>query len=80
VRKELMGPRTHHIHAGPARHRLWEGIAFRDYLRTHPDEASRYAALKHDLAEHLTTDREAYTNNKESFVREITAKALRLTD
>jgi GrpB-like predicted nucleotidyltransferase (UPF0157 family) len=80
VREKLMGLRTHHIHVAPAGHRLWEGIAFRDYLRTHPDEASRYATLKHELAKRYNTGREAYTDGKEGFVREITAKALRLTD
>ena len=80
IRKELMGTRMHHIHAAPAGHHLWEGIVFRDYLRTHPNEASRYAALKHELAERYATDREAYTNSREAFVREIAAKALRLAD
>ena len=80
IRKEPMGIRTYHIHAAPRGHRIWEGIAFRDYLRIHPDEAARYAALKSKLAEYHTTDREAYTNAKDDFVREVTAKALRLVD
>jgi GrpB-like predicted nucleotidyltransferase (UPF0157 family) len=77
-RKGLAGTRTHHIHAAPAGHRVWEGIVFRDYLRAHPDEGDRYATLKRELAERHATDREAYTNSKEGFVREVTAKALRL--
>ena len=80
VRKDLMGTRICHIHAAPKGNRMWEGIAFRDYLRTHPDEAARYTNLKRKLAEVYTTDREAYTNAKEDFVREVTAKALRSTD
>ena len=77
VRQEPMGTRTHHIHAAPKGHRIWEGIAFRDYLRTHPDEAARYAALKRQFAESHATDREAYTDSKDEFVRQVTAKALR---
>ena len=80
VRKELMGTRTHHIHAAPREHRIWEGIAFRDYLRSHTDEAARYATLKRKLAEYHTTDREAYTDSKDDFVREVTMKALRSAD
>jgi GrpB-like predicted nucleotidyltransferase (UPF0157 family) len=75
LRKEFMGTRTHHLHAAPPGHRVWEGIVFRDYLRTRPDEAARYAALKHGLAGSYTTDREAYTNSKEEFVRDIIKKA-----
>lgn len=80
IRQELMGMRTHHIHAAPSGHRVWEGIAFRDFLRAHPDEAVRYTALKRELAEYNATDREAYTDSKDDFVREVTAKALRSSD
>jgi len=80
VRQEFMGARTHHIHVAPGGHVIWQGIAFRDYLRTHPDEAARYAVLKRELAEYHVDDREAYTDSKENFVREVTAKALRAVD
>ncbi|OGN87617.1 MAG: hypothetical protein A2158_07455 [Chloroflexi bacterium RBG_13_46_14] len=76
IRDKSMGVRTHHIHVAPKDHRVWEGLAFRDYLRTHPGEAQRYAALKHELAELHGNDREAYTDLKTDFVREITDKAL----
>jgi GrpB-like predicted nucleotidyltransferase (UPF0157 family) len=76
-RKEFLGTRTHHIHAAPSGGRFWERIAFRDYLRTHPDDAKRYAALKNGLASPHATDREAYTDAKGSFIQEITAKALK---
>lgn len=79
-RKEFMGARTHHIHAAPSSGRFWERIAFRDYLRTHHEDANRYAALKRELAGRHTTDREKYTIAKSEFVREITQKALRSTD
>jgi GrpB-like predicted nucleotidyltransferase (UPF0157 family) len=70
--------RTHHLHLVPLGSRLWiEQLAFRDYLRTHPDAASEYAALKHRLAEEHRLDREAYTRAKAPFVEMVIANALR---
>ncbi len=76
-RKSLMGQRTHHVHMAPRGHRLWERLAFRDYLRSHPEEASRYAALKEKLATAYREDRERYTEAKAEFVRQVTSTALR---
>jgi len=76
LRQKLMGKRTHHIHMAPAGHKLWDGLAFRDYMRSHPDDAGRYAALKYELADRHRSDREEYTRAKAEFVREITIKAL----
>ena len=50
--------------------------AFRDYLRAHPSTASAYATLKRSLAAQSSGDREAYTDGKAEFVREV----LRLAD
>ena len=69
------GPRTHHLHMAPVEHKLWERVYFRDYLRTAPEEAHRYAQLKRDLVNRFPTDREAYTNGKSAYVKLITAKA-----
>jgi len=76
VRDKLTGLRTHHLHLAPAGHGIWEGLAFRDYLRAHPREAQSYVELKYQLAELHRTDRGAYTDAKEAFVREITERAL----
>lgn len=70
------GVRTHHVHIAPPGHRLWEGLAFRDYLRAHPDCAREYVALKRELAGRYRTDREKYTNEKTAFIRKITDLAL----
>lgn len=70
-RTRLMGTRTHHIHLAPAGHRLWEGLIFRDRLRTHPDEAQAYADLKRQLAVAHADDRERYTQAKTDFVARI---------
>jgi GrpB-like predicted nucleotidyltransferase (UPF0157 family) len=76
VRRDgLGGRRTHHVHMAPRSHPVWRGLAFRDWLRTHPDDAARYAALKHALAETWRTERERYTIAKTRFVEEITARA-----
>lgn len=75
-RQGFMGHRTHHIHMAPRGHAIWNGLAFRDYLRTHPEDAKRYADLKRHLASAHRGDRETYTDEKKVFVTEITAKAM----
>ena len=66
------GHRTHHlhlaIHGGP----FWEKrLRFRDALRASPALAARYFRLKTDLASKYRTDREAYTDAKNEFVRSV---------
>ena len=75
-RKDLMGQRTHHVHMAPKGDEIWNCLAFRDYLRSHPDDALRYKDLKYRLAEEYKADREMYTRAKTEFVKEITSKAL----
>lgn len=50
-------------------------VDLRDYLRSHPDQAQRYAAEKRRLAPLLVADREAYTNGKAWLVRELLTQA-----
>jgi GrpB-like predicted nucleotidyltransferase (UPF0157 family) len=78
-------PHTHHVHvveAGSDEER--RTLAFRDYLRQHPDVAREYAALKRDLAarhDGLTAgSREAYAEAKTAFVNRILDVALRPAD
>jgi len=59
--------RTHHVHVYP-RARAMPVIAFRDYLRSHPDAARAYETLKKDLVAKYSADREAYTRGKDEFV------------
>jgi GrpB-like predicted nucleotidyltransferase (UPF0157 family) len=75
IRRGFLGTRTHHLHAALTGSPYWERLAFRDYLRTHAEDAMRYAALKKDLAARYPTDREEYTLAKTEFIKEITAKA-----
>lgn len=75
-RAGLMGPRQYHIHCAPKDHVCWQGLAFRDYLRTHADAAAQYLALKRKLAGEFKKDREAYTQAKTEFVLDITRRAM----
>jgi hypothetical protein len=50
-------------------------LLFRDYMRTHPEEAAAYAELKYRLAEQHRTDREAYMNAKGPFIWAVMRRA-----
>ena len=49
-------------------------VTFRDYLRTHPDEARRYEQLKHTLADRYS-DGNAYADAKSEYVWEVVRRA-----
>jgi GrpB-like predicted nucleotidyltransferase (UPF0157 family) len=75
---DARGIRTHHVHvflAGSSQ--VTRHLAFRDYLRVHPEDAQRYDALKRALAERHEGDRDAYVLGKDPFIKEIDAKAAR---
>ena len=38
--------RTHHVHVTERNGEMWQRLAFRDYLRAHPEEASTYRAAQ----------------------------------
>jgi GrpB-like predicted nucleotidyltransferase (UPF0157 family) len=67
--------RTHHVHMTEMDGDMWQRLQFCDYLRSHPDEALRYTALKRDLADQHRQDREAYTAAKSEYVDAVIAKA-----
>jgi GrpB-like predicted nucleotidyltransferase (UPF0157 family) len=68
--------RTHHLHLVPTgSERFTDVLAFRDYLRAHPEAARRYEQLKQRLAARHTHDRDAYTNGKAAMVAAITKDA-----
>ncbi len=50
-------------------------MLFRDYLRSHPEIAADYAALKRVLAARHGEDRDSYTDAKTSFVERIVGLA-----
>lgn len=69
--------RTHHVHvyqAGSAEVR--RHLAFRDYLRAHPDKALLYSDHKRAVARRYPYDSEAYVEGKDALVRQLLAEAL----
>ena len=67
--------RSHHVHVTELEGEMWRRLAFRDYLRAHPEEAETYARLKARLAAEHQTDREAYTDAKSAYVESVMRKA-----
>ena len=70
------GQRAFHIHVC-ATGSNWERrhLAFRDWLRDHPDDAEAYERQKRELAERHPRDIYAYIDGKTPFIREIEARA-----
>jgi GrpB-like predicted nucleotidyltransferase (UPF0157 family) len=57
---------------------VWKRLlVFRDYLRSHPDVAAEYAALKRSVAGTHNDDRHAYMSAKGEFIERVTATAMR---
>lgn len=74
--REAPGQRRTHIHV--RRCGSWGeqfALLFRDYMRSHPDDAHHYAQLKYHLAHQYHHDRHAYTDAKEPFIWDIMRKA-----
>jgi GrpB-like predicted nucleotidyltransferase (UPF0157 family) len=68
--------RTHHLHLVPnGSPRYVDVLAFRDYLRHHPEAAAAYEGLKRELADRYPHDREAYTEGKAHLIAELTGAA-----
>lgn len=69
-------PAYHHLYlvvADSPAHR--DHLDLRDYLRTHPAECERYAALKRQLAPLLPAGRDAYVTGKAGLVTELLKRA-----
>jgi GrpB-like predicted nucleotidyltransferase (UPF0157 family) len=70
-------PRSHHLHVCEAgSHHELRHLAVRDFLRSHDDEAARYAALKRRVVERHPQDRLAYIEGKEDYVVGLEARAV----
>ena len=71
------GKRTHHVHVMEIMHHDWIiRPLFRNYLIAHPEDRMAYQALKQDLSQTFKEDREAYTQSKTAFIRNINLKAV----
>jgi len=70
--------RTHHVHVyGKDSPEIKRHLAFRDFLRQHPDEARRYGELKTILSERHPFDVSSYIEGKERFASELEGRALK---
>lgn len=66
------GHRTHHLHLVVHEGAEWrDRVAFRDVLRINEGVATQYLQLKVRLLAQHESDREAYTDAKSEFVREV---------
>jgi GrpB-like predicted nucleotidyltransferase (UPF0157 family) len=64
--------RTHHVHIVESTNpTLTDRILFRDILIANPKIKVRYAELKRKLLQQYANDREAYTNGKTDFIKEV---------
>ena len=70
-------PRTHHLHVCEtgSEHEL-RHVAVRDFLRSHPDEVTRYAALKREVVARHQQDRLAYIDGKDAYLSGLEQRAL----
>jgi GrpB-like predicted nucleotidyltransferase (UPF0157 family) len=64
---------TYHIHVRYPGD--WDEIIFRDYLLDNPKAVLEYAELKRKLTNEFRNDREKYTENKSTFIKQIIQKA-----
>lgn len=77
--KQRRGEDTFHLHMVEPQSEFYRRhIAFRDYLRSHPETVAEYAALKLRLAHEFGSDRAGYTDAKTEFIQSIERKAMQL--
>jgi GrpB-like predicted nucleotidyltransferase (UPF0157 family) len=76
-RDNAAGERTHHVHAFQrGSPHVVRHLAFRDFMRAHPESAREYAELKCRLAAAHPDDIEAYMDGKDAFVKRMEAQAV----
>lgn len=76
-RKGADGVHTHHLHIVEVDSEFWNRhVAFRDYLREHPDVRDEYESLKRELAEQHGEDPATYGEKKDEFISSVEERAL----
>lgn len=74
-RKPHLGPSAYHLHCVVRGSDFWVRLlAFRDYLRAHPESAAAYYALKRELA--VRYRKSEYTDAKSPFIEGVLVSAL----
>ena len=67
--------RKHHLYVCPEdSQELRRHIAFRDYLKTHPDAVREYSCIKEEGAELYPDDIDRYIEHKSPFIEKIYAE------
>ena len=67
---------THHVHMVVTGSDFWvRHLAFRDFLRAHPEVRADYEALKRRLSERDWRDGNEYADAKTEFIRAVEARA-----
>jgi GrpB-like predicted nucleotidyltransferase (UPF0157 family) len=71
------GVRAYQIHVCP-NGSGWERshLAFRDHLRTHPEDAAIYEALKRELARRFPLSMDKYLDHKEPWIQPLVARLM----
>lgn len=73
--------RVAHVHVWVEGSSAWRRhIAFREYLRMHPDVCAQYAELKRTLSTRRWENGMAYNNAKDAFMKKTEAEALKWFD
>jgi GrpB-like predicted nucleotidyltransferase (UPF0157 family) len=68
--------RAFHLHLVEYPSDFWDKhILFRDWLRSHGEDAEDYYQLKKELAARFVRDREGYTDAKTDFIESVVARA-----
>lgn len=76
-RRDHDGRRTHHLHMVEQGSEIWtRHVAFRDFLRTHPERAQAYGQLKAHLAAQYPQDAPSYMEGKDALIKVLEALAL----
>lgn len=72
------GTRRYHAHISyPEADDFKQAIAFRDYLRKHPEDVRRYAEIKQNAAQEANQDKDTYMLIKTPVIQNILVKALK---
>lgn len=72
IRKGPENNRTHFIHVMESKgQRMKDSLKFRDTLRSSPQIRDEYCKLKYLLAGQYPNDRESYTANKSTFIKQV---------
>ena len=75
-RRPRLGPRACHVHCVVTGSDVWiRHLAFRDYLRAHPESAAAYDDFKRQLA--MRVSKEEYTEAKSPFIDQMLTAAMR---